>query len=406
MKNSSIEDIIKSDIFKQHFDTKTFFSLKSDSSTSFSYLAPWENLNQLLESHRLEFPRIRLWKNGKMLDASSFMKKEKLRESTDKLTKNLYHTHRLDTLKLNQALREGASLVISSVDEVFPPVRDVAQALEGFFKTNVIANAYLSLEHSPAFKPHWDDHDVLIFQVHGKKKWWISPNTNFKYPMPGDLSTTFNPPENFEWEKLLQPGDFLYIPRGYWHYASALGDPSLHITFGVSSNTGLHFLDWMKKRLQNESELFRQDIPRAANSKALKEYYANIKEYLDYFLQKKPLLEEYLKEFEKKTPARPSASLPWSIKKENFSKTKYCYKWSSNLVTDYQKVFDKKIRFYTNGKSWTFPISYDNVIRRLLDRKDHTYSSLENIKTKKGEKLDKILLELAEKGLVKIKSDS
>jgi bifunctional lysine-specific demethylase and histidyl-hydroxylase NO66 len=49
-------------------------------------------------------------------------------------------------------------------------------------------------------------------------------------------------------EETLRPGDCLYLPRGYLHAASALGDVSTHLTIGVHPWTRRHLADEMVAR--------------------------------------------------------------------------------------------------------------------------------------------------------------
>jgi hypothetical protein len=49
-------------------------------------------------------------------------------------------------------------------------------------------------------------------------------------------------------EETLRPGDCLYLPRGYLHAASALGDVSTHLTIGVHPWTRRHLADELVAR--------------------------------------------------------------------------------------------------------------------------------------------------------------
>ena len=54
---------------------------------------------------------------------------------------------------------------------------------------------------------------------------------------------------------LLEAGDLLYIPRGWWHVAMPLDEPTLHLTVGVNNLTGADFLRWFADRLRRVDDV-------------------------------------------------------------------------------------------------------------------------------------------------------
>uniref|UniRef100_A0A7S2R987 Bifunctional lysine-specific demethylase and histidyl-hydroxylase n=1 Tax=Mucochytrium quahogii TaxID=96639 RepID=A0A7S2R987_9STRA len=171
----------------------------------------------------------------------------------------------------------------------------VVSSLEGFFKCGGGANAYLTPRGSQGFAPHYDDIDALIIQLEGKKHWTVYEH--YKTPQSvldkeqseeGDKSEEGDDKEDDEEEeeeseddevekarvakdlfpryplksskdftqeqvdehleialkKTLEPGDFLYVPRGMVHQAKAAEDSdSLHITVSVNQlNSWANFI--------------------------------------------------------------------------------------------------------------------------------------------------------------------
>ncbi|WP_405787114.1 cupin domain-containing protein [Streptomyces sp. NBC_00029] len=111
----------------------------------FAGLASWSTLNQVIATHRLEPPTTRrsvVW-------------------------------HRIQPAELHARIREGASLVVDSIDEIHPPIMAAAEGLERFLRTPVQVNAYASWTAAEGFGTHWDDHDVVVCQVEGAKRWRI-----------------------------------------------------------------------------------------------------------------------------------------------------------------------------------------------------------------------------------------
>jgi 50S ribosomal protein L16 3-hydroxylase len=70
--------------------------------------------------------------------------------------------------------------------------------------------------------PHVDSYDVFLLQLHGKRRWRIAP--------PGDAELVPDVPlkilRNFEPEDewVLEPGDMLYLPPGWQHDGTAVGE--------------------------------------------------------------------------------------------------------------------------------------------------------------------------------------
>jgi ribosomal protein L16 Arg81 hydroxylase len=87
----------------------------------------------------------------------------------------------------------------------------------------------------------------------------------------------------------LSAGDFLYLPRGHWHAPIAVDEPSIHLTLGIKSRTGLDFLKWLKDELstesewreeltfnnQNQLEFLKSRLKETLNDKTLDEKYHN-----------------------------------------------------------------------------------------------------------------------------------
>lgn len=106
-------------------------------------------------------------------------------------------------------------------------------------------NSYLSADGS-GFGLHLDHHPVFILQLDGAKRWWYSVEpalkqviTNVSFPTDLEIVklpwvTVTRPPEHSLCEVVLRPGDVLYLPKGCWHRAQAIGH-SLALTLAMES---------------------------------------------------------------------------------------------------------------------------------------------------------------------------
>ena len=103
-------------------------------------------------------------------------------------------------------------------------------------------NAYITPPSSRGFSPHYDVHDVFVLQVAGEKHWTIHepvlPDPLRTQPWndrAAEVATAAQREPVID--AVLRPGDVLYLPRGFLHSATALGEISAHLTIGVHSVT-------------------------------------------------------------------------------------------------------------------------------------------------------------------------
>ena len=70
--------------------------------------------------------------------------------------------------------------------------------------------------------PHVDSYDVFLLQVHGRRRWRIGPAAGaaFVPGLPLKILARFD--ATHDW--LLEPGDMLYLPPGWGHDGTAVGE--------------------------------------------------------------------------------------------------------------------------------------------------------------------------------------
>jgi hypothetical protein len=106
----------------------------------------------------------------------------------------------------------------------------------------VQANAYVTPPQNQGFSNHYDVHDVFVLQIEGEKRWQIHapvlPSPLRDQPWNDRRAAVAERARETPLiEAVLQPGDCLYLPRGFLHAATALGGVSTHLTIGVHSWT-------------------------------------------------------------------------------------------------------------------------------------------------------------------------
>ena len=184
----------------------------------------------------------------------------------------------LDVRALHDLLPQGVSIIVDRIHRWIPEIGQLATAIEREMRIRTKVNAYLSFFKGGAFKPHWDIHDVLVVQVHGNKRWRV---WNAEVPDPiemADLSkvnTSAVPDQELE----MKSGDVLFIPRGQPHSAAVSTKHSVHLTIGLLSQTGINFLDHLRKAAVKDP-ILRMDLPRHSSDKQSGAHEAALKHRL------------------------------------------------------------------------------------------------------------------------------
>ena len=267
----------------------------------FRHFMPWPRLSEILRRHRLGFPRLRLVRDGKPLPVASYLRQ--ISGSRQKIT-----IPRIKSSELTKHLREGATLVLDAVDELSEPVEELAVRLELLFREHVQVNMYAGWQTSRGFDLHWDDHDVFILQVSGRKRWSVYGETR-RSPLVSDVEKAARPACEPVWTATLEDGDLLYIPRGWWHVAEPLAEPTLHLTVGVHNRTGLDLLRWLSERMR-ASEAFRRDLPRTSSAEDRAAHSKRLREEL-FAAFDDSLMERFYEEMDARADSRARVELPF-----------------------------------------------------------------------------------------------
>jgi hypothetical protein len=186
-------------------------------------------VDDLVSTHGLRTPFLRVAKDGNTLPARSFTSGGGVGAGI---------ADQVDDTRLTSLFADGATLVLQALHRTWPPVVAFAQQLVADLGHPVQVNAYVTPPQSRGFDDHYDVHDVFVLQVSGAKRWRIHAPVH-EAPLRDQPWTDRRDAVRAEAERpclideVLEPGDVLYLPRGTLHAATALGDVSTHLTFGV-----------------------------------------------------------------------------------------------------------------------------------------------------------------------------
>jgi lysine-specific demethylase/histidyl-hydroxylase NO66 len=116
----------------------------------------------------------------------------------------------------------------------FGPVHSLLSLLEHEFGCMVGANAYLTPPRSSqGFAPHYDDVEAFVCQLEGRKRWRVHAPLRDAERLPRASSRDYDPSELARagslpvLDAVLEPGDVLYMPRGWIHHACTLPEAEL-----------------------------------------------------------------------------------------------------------------------------------------------------------------------------------
>jgi ribosomal protein L16 Arg81 hydroxylase len=256
----------------------------------FSGLISWGTINEILQYRALRAPRVKAVKGTAASVGGP-------------------PGSALQTLELTALLAEGATLVIDQIDELHAPIGLLCKSLERDLGVPVQANLYATWGNEPGFHLHWDDHDVIVAQILGRKQWGVHGQTT-KFPLPGD-----HPPEPVGppvWQGIVAAGDVLYVPRGWWHCVTPLGEPTIHLSIGLSNPNGIDIMRRILKQLR-QVEIMRMDCPRYGPVELQDQYLSRIQKAISDACTRSDLVTGYVRDMQSTISPRPIFGLPWSV---------------------------------------------------------------------------------------------
>lgn len=339
----------------------------------------------MLQKHRLEPPRLRLVRGGVFAAKNAFLR---------------YENSRVPFVvpeKLSQLLRDGYTLIVDAVDDMTDGVMRTAEELERLLHEQVQVNLYAGWRETQGFNRHFDTHDVIVLQVYGKKYWRIYEGGR-PHPLKEDIAPNDVRPETIAWEGMLEDGDMLYIPRGWWHEASGVGDVTLHLTFGIHQRTGVTLMHWIADQLRASTD-FRAPLRRFASPEEQAAQLAELRAQM-LALFDDHLLDRYYAHENARARSRGWASLPWTADEAPPAmdvRVALAVPRELHLVRD-----DSSVTFDANGRTWRFGSEAEPLLR-TLSRGPATVKELcKTAGAPAAEKVRHFVSELARLGLADI----
>lgn len=209
------------------------------------------DVDQLLSERASRLPVVRLVRDGHTIATSRFTTSARLgARVVDDL---------LDPALIAAEFAAGATVSLQGLHRYWQPLHEFCQSLEAALTHPFQANAYLSPPAATGLAVHHDTHDVFVLQAEGSKHFDVYEPATW-LPVAGQHWTSDEPPGDPVVSVDLQPGDCLYMPRGWRHRAYTTDSHSLHLTIGLLGYTWLGLASAVSSALAAEPS-FREPLP-------------------------------------------------------------------------------------------------------------------------------------------------
>lgn len=212
-----------------------------------------EAADELIAQRALRTPFVRMASEGAVLSPSLF---------TSSGGTGAEVGDQLDSAKVLQEFAAGATLVLQGLHRTWGPIGDFTRDLVRDLGHPAQVNAYITPASSRGFDPHYDTHDVFVLQIAGTKRWSIHEPVH-RHPLADQpwtdhrdaVAEAARRPPHFD--EVFEPGDVLYLPRGWLHSAVAEGGTSIHLTIGLRATTRQDLLHTLLASAGEDPELRR-----------------------------------------------------------------------------------------------------------------------------------------------------
>ncbi|MBU1464782.1 MAG: cupin domain-containing protein [Gammaproteobacteria bacterium] len=231
-------DIYRDNFFSNHIYKTPFLFKNIVSDIDFS----WKDISEIYERADASDPRFKLM-NGHEVPKSKYL------ESYINVGRLEY---RYIKPIIYDYMRKGATLVYNRIRNE-PFVSNISREIANFAQAQVITSGYAAFSAKPSYRCHWDTRDVFAVQLKGRKRWILKEPT---FELPLYMQQTKDMPDAEEPEEvyldvILEEGDILYVPRGWWHNPIPMGEETFHLAVGTFAPTGFDYINWLIRKAPN-----------------------------------------------------------------------------------------------------------------------------------------------------------
>jgi ribosomal protein L16 Arg81 hydroxylase len=178
------------------------------------------DMDTLINLEIIRFPYIKVNLNGSGVPEAGYTR--------DMVVQGMTITGVVDPEKVYALYRAGATVTWASVNQILPKVREFVRVVSQTMAVRTDAVAFLTPQGKKGYPAHHDGVDLFIIQLSGSKHWRLWDLAEDRRSESASYTEeTLGAPVV---EEVLRPGDVLYLPYGTPHQATAVDEPSLHLS--------------------------------------------------------------------------------------------------------------------------------------------------------------------------------
>jgi len=242
---------------REHWGRSPLLTRAAELPRDFDDLLSTTDVDELLSERGVRAPFIRVAKEGGLVSRDAYLGSAGFgAEMPDQV----------DSAKVLAQFASGATIVLQGLHRLWPPLIDFVRSMVDDLGHPVQANAYVTPPQNRGFDPHYDVHDVFVLQTAGTKHWTVhepvhvDPLASQPWTDHRDAIAQRVGDDEPVVDAVLNPGDALYLPRGWIHSARAQGATSVHLTIGVAAVTGMDVIRAVVDQLELVTD-FRRSLP-------------------------------------------------------------------------------------------------------------------------------------------------
>lgn len=356
-------------------------------------LFDWRDLNDLLDLSPHVMDAVKIVKDGETLDPAAYLRPPDHGPGG---------ARQVIPAAVARALSEGYSIVLNYLPAYHPGVRSLCESLTEDLAETVNINGYVSWSDTQCFPVHWDSHDVLIIQTAGRKHWTVYKPTR-EHPVEVDAAY-HDASEGFveEWSGVLEAGQRLYIPRGWWHKASAQPGGSIHLTCGFTNKTGLSLVRFLAD-LAARDPAMRADLPLPGAKAESHAYLETFKGKVAALLEG-DFLERFWSAHVCSLAIRRRNALPETIDPDRFDANAHLYLCTAPKAQLAPGATEDELQLLIGGRALVFDQSCETALRAALGAKTVTANEIATAAGWDADTVSAFIFELLGEGVLCIET--
>jgi len=374
--------------------------VRRDPATSFEDLLNVRSVDELVAGVRIRYPLLSLTRESDGITEAG------TRASFDDVAPSAES----DTSQVLRRFANGETLILNELHRSWHPVTAFCDAVALGLGHKVQCNAYITPPRSVGFGRHYDTHDVFVLQISGEKRWKIWKPAIEK-PLPDQrFITMFGSAEQIPHTELLldivlQPGDVLYLPRGFTHSPSSLDTTSIHLTIGILSTTWFHLF---RRTLEQDAALdvaFRESTEPSLPSRIEQHSFEVKRDNLTAAFSELVgnQAQGHIAEFWRTRTVPTGGRFEQILLSQNFSASTEFHR-PVHCVLRYQDT-NEALVLEGIGTRVSLPNGYAELVLAALDGEQHTIGELAEVYFQDSTEVHEIVQSLVHVGYLELSGD-